>query len=332
MKSNSIKNIVQNTHLIQPLGSWYQQPLFLIASLVVLLIYTFIFLPKETSIPDALGLVSIVLLLVFAYSLMIILILDRRKSEVVKNLFVVVWFALHVWLFYKYSGASWALLGQQFFNFPRMTGYWHILFSAFLITLKIGISCFVIVPIIGLVLAIFRSFNNRVVNTFVIAYVDIFRSIPDIVLIVLVYFALPYIGLQFDSTTAVIVALTLLYSAYATEILRAGIQAIQKIQIEAARSLGLSALHTMRLVILPQAIRIVIPPFTSLLVGILKSTAIASVAAAPELMTRGNQLANQISSNTPIVAVSLIYLIVILPLVVLSNRMEKLVHKYKKKN
>jgi polar amino acid transport system permease protein len=330
MKPILDQSLLEKLHLSQPLVNWYQQPFVLLLFLAAMLVFGFSMLPKEMGVPDTLGSISIVMFLVFLYGLLFLLMSDRRKPEIIKNLFVVFWFVAQLWLFYQYSGASWALLRQQFFNFERMSAYWHILFTALLVTLKIGLGCFIIVPVIGLLMAIFRSFNNKVVNTFVIAYVDVFRSIPDIVLIVLVYFALPYIGLQFDSTTAVIIALTLLYSAYATEIFRSGIQSIQRIQIEASRALGFSVMQTMRLVILPQAIRIVIPPFTSLLVGILKSTAIASVAAAPELMTRGTQLSNQLYSNTPIVAVSIIYLVIILPLVILSNRLEKVMHKYKK--
>jgi len=263
---------------------------------------------------------------------MINFILDRTKTELIKNAAAFFFIMLHGLLFYRYAGANWDLLGRQFFDFEAMRPYWHILFRGFLTTLKIGLICIVFVPIIGLLLAIFRSLNNRIISLFVTAYADVFRSIPDIVLIVVVYYALPYVGLSFSSTFAVMLAITLLYSAYATEIFRSGIESISKIQIEAAQTTGLDFVQIMRFIILPQAIRVVIPPMTSILVGVMRSSAVASVAAAPELLTRARQLSTTINSITPLVVASVIYAIVILPLVLLSARMEKVLYKYRVRN
>jgi len=308
-------------------GNWH--PLFHILSLLLIGAYGILLLPKAIGVPDFVGLIKILGLLILTYAWMINLILDRTKSEILKNVVALFFIGMHGFLFFRYAGANWDLLNRQFFDFKAMSNYWHILFRGFLTTLKIGLVCIVFVPIIGLLLAIFRSFNNGIINAFVTAYADIFRSIPDIVLIVIVYYALPYIGLSFSSTVAVMVAISLLYSAYATEIFRSGIESIGRLQIEAAQSTGLSFLQTMRFIILPQAIRVVIPPMTSILVGVMRSSAVASVAAAPELLTRARQLSTTINSITPLVVASFIYAIIILPLVVLSNRMEKYLYRYK---
>lgn len=308
---------------------WNWHPLFHIVSLLLIGAYGVLVLPKAIGVPDFVGLIKIAGLLILTYAWMINLILDRTKTEILKNVVALLFIGMHGFLFFRYAGANWDLLNRQFFDFKAMSNYWHILFRGFLTTLKIGLVCIVFVPIIGLLLAIFRSFNNGIINTFVTAYADIFRSMPDIVLIVIVYYALPYIGLSFSSTVAVMVAITLLYSAYATEIFRSGIESIGRIQIEAAQSTGLNFVQTMRFIILPQAIRVVIPPMTSILVGVMRSSAVASVAAAPELLTRARQLSTTINSITPLVVASFIYAIIILPLVVLSNRMEKYLYRYK---
>ena len=332
MKSKSLSNSLFGMILYQPNLHWYQQSGFLLVSLIALVSFTILILPSSETQLNVIGILTVIGVLLFSYAWVINLSLDRQKPEWLKNIATLSLLILHGWLFFQYSGANWKLVGKQFFDFYGMTNYWHILFAALLVTLKIGLGCFILVPLIGITLAIFRSFNSPILTSFIIAYIDIFRSIPDIVLIVVVYFALPYIGIQLESVPAVIVALSLLYGAYASEIFRAGIQSIQKIQLEASQSLGMTSLQTMRLIILPQAIRVVIPPFTSLLVGILKSTAIASVAATPELLTRGQQLNSLLKTVTPLVSVSIIYLVVLFPLVVLSNEMEKRFGKYSRKS
>lgn len=328
-RENERANKKESVMHLQP---WYQYTIFQGASLLVILLYILFLLPKEQRVPDAAGIISIVILLILSYAWMINLIIDIRKPSYIKNIFAFLFILFHLFLFYNYAGANWNLLQRQFFDFKAMEGYWHILFRGFLLTLQIGIISIFIVPIVGLLMAILRAFNNKVINFFVIAYADIFRSMPDVVLIVMVYYALPYIGLSFSSTVAVIIAISLLYSAYATEIFRSGIESIGKIQIEAAKSLGMNFGKTMRYIILPQAIRVVIPPMTSILVGVMRSSAVASVAAAPELLTRARQLSTTIASITPLVVASVIYALAILPLVVLSNRMEVLMYKYKKKS
>ncbi len=311
---------------------WYWHPMFQSVSLLLIVLYTLFFLPQENAVPNFVGIVQVFFLLLIAYVWIINLILDRTKSSLLKNIMALLFIFLHGLLFYRYAGANWDLLGRQFFDFKAMTPYWHILFRGFLTTLQIGLISIFLVPIIGLMLAIFRSFNNKIINIFVTAYADVFRSMPDIVLIVVVYYALPYVGFRFSSTVAVIIAITLLYSAYATEIFRSGIESIGRIQIEAAQTTGLNFAQIMRFIILPQAIRVVIPPMTSILVGVMRSSAVASVAAAPELLTRARQLSTTINSITPLVVASAIYAIVILPLVLLSSRMEKVLYKYRVRN
>jgi polar amino acid transport system permease protein len=144
-----------------------------------------------------------------------------------------------------------------------------------------------------------------------------------IVVMVVLFFALPYTGISFGSILSTIVALSIGYGAYAAESFRAGIESVHSGQIEAARSLGLSRWQTIRMVVLPQAIPVVIPPLTGNLVAMLKETAVASVVAAPELLKRARELYTSKTNPTPLIAAAIIYLIVLVPLVRIVNMLEK---------
>ena len=229
-----------------------------------------------------------------------------------------------------FSNADWSLFQEQFFNFEKMRGRYHIFISPLILILKISFfSCFLAI-LIGLIMAIIRSFNNVFINGLITAYVVLFRSIPAMVLVVLVYFALPYVGLNLVSTNSVIASLSLLFSAYTTEIFRSGINSVDRFQLEAANALGMGSLQSMRWVVLPQAFRVIIPPLTSVLIDILKTTSIAYVVGVPELIARARQMEGVIGSVTPLIFVSFLYFIIILPVVLFSSRLEKQSRRWSK--
>ncbi len=309
---------------------WIRSYWFVVTSLTLLILYSLFILP-ENGVPTGVNQILVILFVVLSFSWLLIILTDRNKSEWIKSSAVILLLFTSGWLFYRYSGANWKLLNQQFFNFASMRAYWHVLFQALGVTFQLALTTFIISPIVGIILAVFRSFNNRIINGLIIGFIDLFRSIPDIVLVVVVYYALPYIGIELGPLTAATVALSLLYGAYSSEVFRSGIESIHRTQIEASRALGLTGIQTMRWVILPQAIRVVIPPLTSLMVELLKSTAISSVVAVPELMHRARQLNRLVKSVTPLFSVAMIYLIVISPFVILSNRLEKKFGKWSRK-
>jgi polar amino acid transport system permease protein len=302
---------------------WFQRTEFFAGIAVLLVAYVFLLLPERGTPLVVWGKISIGIFFLLLFGTVCLLLIDRWKPEWVKTITVLIFLLACGWLFYSYSGANWALFGKNFFNLEKMRGRYHIFLNPLLVVLKIALMSSIFVPIIGLVMAIFRSFDNVFINAFVAIYVNFFRSMPSIVLIVLVYFALPYIGIGLVSTQAVVLALSLLFGAYATEIFRAGIESIHHTQIQAAHALGLTSFQTMRLVVLPQAVRIVIPPFTSQIVGILKTTSIAYVVGVPELIARARQMQGTLNTSTPLLVVSGIYLLVVLPLVILSSNLEK---------
>ena len=181
--------------------------------------------------------------------------------------------------------------------------------------------------VVGLLIAVLRTLHSPTLNIFLKVYVDVFRSIPMIVIMVIIFFALPFMGISMGSMVTTVVALSLGYGAYASECFRAGIESVHSGQLEAARSLGLSRWKTIAKVILPQAIPVVIPPLTGTLVAMLKDTAVASIVAAPELLKRARELYTSETNPTPLVAAALIYLAVLIPLVRVVNILE---NKFKK--
>ncbi len=227
-----------------------------------------------------------------------------------------------------FSGADWSLFREQFLNFEKMEGRYYIFISPLLLVVKISIySCF-FATFIGLCLAVLRSYKIKFFDVTITAYVILFRSIPAMVLVVLVYFALPFVGLNLPSTNSVIMSLSLLFGAYTTEIFRSGINSVEKLQIEASKSLGMNSIQAMYHVILPQAMRVVIPPLTTVLIDVLKTTSIAYVVGVPELIARARQMEGVIGSVTPLIFVSVLYFLIILPVVILSSRLEKRSRKW----
>lgn len=317
----------------KPFLRWYQQPGFVFLLILILALVTVFLMPAKVNLKETLpasGKVMVAGVIILCLGLGFCVMSNVETPEIWKDILAFAIILYFFWLAYMYLGVDWDLLRRQFFNFEKMEKYWGVIFRALGVTLIIGFATMALVPIIGFIFGMLRSLGNPVFDFFVSAYVTVIRSIPDTVLIVLVYFALPYIGIQLESVPAVIVALTLLYSAYATEIFRSGISAIGKTQREASAALGMSRWQTMMLVVMPQAIKVILPPLTSLLVSILKSTSIASIAAAPEMMTRANLLIGQTASVTPLIGVSIIYFFLICPFVLLSARLEKSAKKYKK--
>lgn len=214
-------------------------------------------------------------------------------------------------------------LFSTFFNIPVLVASLPQLLNGLLVTIGIGVTSIIAGLIGGLFLAVLRLYAGPVTNTLVHGYIDVFRSIPLLVLLIIVYYALPFVGIRLSPFFSAVTALTLVSAAYTAEIFRAGIEAIPKGQFEASAALGLSNRYTMTDVILPQAIRIVIPPLTNNCINVLKDTALASVVAMPDLLKQATQ-AQALSANpTPLIGAAVIYLILLLPMVRFVARLEK---------
>jgi polar amino acid transport system permease protein len=212
---------------------------------------------------------------------------------------------------------------ENFFNIEVLIKSWSMLWSGLLVTLKISVVSLFGAIILGLVLAVIRSLGIKPINALIIIYVDFFRALPTIVFIMMVYFTWPYFGIELSSYWAAVVALTINGSAYFEEIFRSGIESIDRGQTEASRAIGLNFFQTMRYVILPQAMRVVLPPATSNSLELVKTTVLASVIALPELMKQAQQAHGYFANPTPLIAAALIFLILLWPVVRLTTRLER---------
>ena len=215
------------------------------------------------------------------------------------------------------ASAQTSFLGQLAENGPA-------LLSGLGTTLWIAFISVALALILGIILGLLRVQANPWLSGIAAVYVDLMRGVPLIVLSFFIYFGIPQMtGVRFSSAAAGIMTLSLNAAAYVAEIVRGGIQAIDKGQMEASRSLGLSYGKTMQKIILPQAIKLMIPSFINQFVITLKDTSILSVIGLVELTQTGSVIiARTYQSGSMWLIVGLMYLIVITALTRLSKRLE----------
>jgi polar amino acid transport system permease protein len=201
---------------------------------------------------------------------------------------------------------------------------WPTLLKVFWTTLLLAISAAILSTILGLHFAVFRSFNNQVLNFFFISYVDFFPAMPIIGFMMLIYYALPLLGIRLSAIMSGILALGLSCSSYVSEIFRAGFLSVKKGQIEANHALGLNPAKIMRLVILRQAFRVVTPPLVGKYVVGAKAAALASSIFIIELLKRGLSEKSLLADSSPLIFVTVLYLIMLVPLTQFSVYLERL--------
>ena len=211
---------------------------------------------------------------------------------------------------------------DTFFNWPVFKGAFPLLLEGLGVTVMLGLVSIVAGLVSGLLMALLRLYGMAPLRAVARTYIDVFRSIPLLVLLVLVYYALPFVGVRFSSFTSAALALSMVSCAYTAEIFRAGIEAIPQGQFEAADAIGLGFFSSMRDVILPQAFRIVVPPLTSNCINVLKDTALASVVAMPDLLKQATQAQALAANPTPLIGAAALYLLLLLPLVRLVGYFE----------
>jgi polar amino acid transport system permease protein len=211
---------------------------------------------------------------------------------------------------------------NTFFNWEIMVRAFPILLRGLGNTLALGIVTIIVGTIAGLLLCLVRLYAIRPIQLLAIVYIDVFRALPILVLLILVYYALPFVGIRLDSFTSAAAALSMVLAAFTAEVCRAGIQNVPKGQFEAAASLGMPFWSSMRKIILPQAIRVIIPPLTSNSISVFKDTALASVVAMPDLLKQANDAQAMMANPTPLIGAALIYLVILWPLVRLVGYLE----------
>ena len=178
--------------------------------------------------------------------------------------------------------------------------------------------------IAALPIALARMSSRRWLRFPSTIYVQVLRGTPVLLQLFYLYYVLPFAGIELNAWTAGIIGMSAAYSAYLSEIYRAGIEAIDRGQTEAALALGMSRVQVMRIVVLPQAFRIVIPPIGNMFVGLFKDTSLLSILTIRELMFQGQLLAaTNFRHITIFTVIAILYLAVCWPSAAIIDRLEK---------
>ena len=217
---------------------------------------------------------------------------------------------------------NWDRFLDSFFNLRVAADYLPKIIEGFWVTIQLAL-CIILTGIAaGLLLAVIRSLGIRPLNWLIIFTVDLFRALPPLVVIVLFYFGLPAAGFSLGGFASTWLALSLVLMAFTEEIFWAGITAVPKGQWEAARSTGLSFAQTLGQVVLPQALRMTVPPLTNRTIAITKNTALGSVVAVPEILGAAQAGVSFSFNPTPLTLGALAYLVLFIPVVILGRWVE----------
>ena len=211
----------------------------------------------------------------------------------------------------------------NFLSWSATQPYLPDLLAGLWVTLQLTVVVIAGGLIVGTALALLRSLRLRAVNLLIVLFADVVRSLPPLMLMVVVYFGLPFLGIRLSGFTVASLVLAVVLAAFTEELLWAGLTTIAPGQWEAARSTGLSFTQMMAAVILPQAFRLVLAPLASRIIATTKNTALASVVAVPELLSQANAAQGYSGNASPLTAASLGYLIILLPMVIAARRLEK---------
>ena len=175
---------------------------------------------------------------------------------------------------------------------------------------------------LGLILAVIRAYEFWLTSWLIVVFADVMRALPPLVFILLLYFGLPGVGLNLSGYAATYVTLTLVLAAFSEEIFRAGILATPKGQWEAARSTGLGFGQSLAYVIMPQAIRMTVPPLTNRTIAIAKNTALGTVVGVGEILNQATTGQSFSGNASPLVLGALAYLILFIPVVIFGRWVE----------
>lgn len=218
--------------------------------------------------------------------------------------------------------SGWDRFTETFFNPTVMARYLPAIIDGFFLTIRLALLVIIAGIALGLFLAVIRAFAIRPLNWLIVFIVDLFRALPPLVIIVLIYFGLPSAGISPDAFVATWVSLTLVLMAFTEEIFWAGITAVPRGQWEAARSTGLTFPQTLGWVVLPQAIRLTIPPLTNRTIAITKGTALGSVIGLADILSQASSGVSHSFNPSPLTLGAIAYLILFLPIVILGRWVE----------
>jgi polar amino acid transport system permease protein len=223
------------------------------------------------------------------------------------------------------NAPGWDKVQREFFNAENFQRSAPGIIAKFAVNVRLFLIAEVLILVWGLVIAVLRSLPGPVflpIRIIATIYVDVFRAVPGVLVIFMLGFGIPGLaipGVPNDPFLWAVVALTLLYSAYVSEVYRAGIESIHPSQTAAARSLGLSQFQALRYVVVPQAVRRVIPPLLNDFIGLQKDTVLVSFVGVVEIF-RQSQIRQQASFNyTPYIVTALVFVVLTIPLARLTD-------------
>ena len=245
------------------------------------------------------------------------------RSTVIAAISTVVFLGVIGWVIVNSPG--WPAVQRSFFDGEVFAESWPVIVRAFWINVQLFLIAEVLILALGLVVAVLRSVPGPVlfpVRALATIYADVFRALPGLLVIYMLGFGIPALGLAgipVDPFLYAVLALTLIYSAYVSEVYRAGIDSVHPSQEAAARSLGLTRLQALRHVILPQAVRRVVPPLLNDFIGLQKDTVLVSYIGVVEIF-RQSQIRSAATFNfTPYLVTALVFIVVTIPLARLTD-------------
>jgi len=211
---------------------------------------------------------------------------------------------------------------DTFFKPSIMLATLPAILRGMLVTLQIAALVLVTGLALGLALAVLRALRVSVLTVLIVIFVDLFRALPPLVLVLIVYFGLPGVGVNIPSFGVLWLVLSLVLAAFAEEIFWAGILSIRNGQWDAARSTGLGFGQTLAYVVLPQAVRLTVPPLTNRTIAITKNTALGTVIGVPEILNQATTAVSFLGNATPLTMASLAYLAIFVPVVAAGSWIE----------
>jgi polar amino acid transport system permease protein len=217
---------------------------------------------------------------------------------------------------------GWSRFLDTFFKPDLIERYFPAIMKGVVVTVEIAAAVVVTGLALGLALAILRSFRVLAASALIVVFADVFRALPPLVLVLLVYFGLPNVGINLPSFVVLWLVLALVLAAFAEEIFWAGILSVPKGQWEAARSTGLGFAATLGYVVLPQALRLTVPPITNRTVAITKNTALGTVIGVGEILNQATTAQSFAGNATPLMMGAVAYVILFIPVVVLGRFLE----------
>lgn len=211
---------------------------------------------------------------------------------------------------------------ETFFNPVVMAKYAPDVIAGMGVTLVIAAAVIAAGIALGLALASLRAYRYKILNFFIICYADIFRALPPLVLILILYFGFPSIGIRLSGPMVLFIVLSLTLAAFAEEIFWAGLSSVEKGQWEAGIATGLGFTGTLVYVALPQAIRLATPPLVNRVLAITKMTALGSAIGVVEILSASTTAQSFSGSATPLTLSVVAYLVIFLPMVVFARWLE----------